>query len=239
MDKCPGMRIIMRLKYIKGSEDYVAGSEYTVNTPEEYKGTWNALFNNGCDKKINLEIGMGKGNFITALARLHPDMNYIGIERYSSVLLKAVKKRESMDGCRNLLFLCADAAKIDSYFSAGEVSKIYLNFSDPWPKERHAKRRLTSPLYLKLYEGILSDDGCVEFKTDNKGLFDYSLEQFKKRGWKIFYLDYNIHNGETPEDKAAYRLKDGQENVMTEYEEKFSAKGNPIMKLTAYKPEEA
>lgn len=209
----------MRLRHIPGSEEAVAASPYVVQNPELQKGKWHTLFGN--TNPIAIEVGMGKGKFIMEMARENPDCNYLGIERYSSVLLRGLEKREELE-VRNLWFLCVDAKDLGNLFEQGEVDKIYLNFSDPWPKDRHAKRRLTSPDFMKVYDGILAKEGSVEFKTDNQGLFTYSLEAIPAAGWKI--LDYTLDLHHSP-------MAEG--NVMTEYEIKFSAKGNPIYKLIA------
>ena len=169
---------------------------------------------------------MGKGQFLTQLARLHPEINYVGIERYTSVLLRAVEKLERQEEKpENLLFICMDARELPEVFAESEVAKLYLNFSDPWPKDRHANRRLTSRQFLERYEKILTADGRVEFKTDNRGLFDFSLGEIEPAGWKLELSTYDLH--------ADAKLMQG--NVMTEYEEKFSAKGNPICKMVIYK----
>lgn len=176
----------------------------------------------GNDNPIQIEVGMGKGRFIMELAQQNPDINYIGIERYSSVLLRGLQKRAQLE-LNNIYFMCIDAKNMADYFAPGEVDKIYLNFSDPWPKDRHAKRRLTSPDFMTVYDQILAADGTVEFKTDNKGLFDYSLEAIPEAGWTITAHTFDLHHD--PVMCAG--------NVMTEYEEKFSSMGNPICKLIA------
>ncbi len=162
----------MRLRNVQGSQEKILENPYTIQTDgtngEDYRGKWNAQFFQN-DHPIHIEIGMGKGQFITALARKHPEINYIGIEKYSSVLVRALDKRESLE-TDNLLFLRMDAETINEYFAEGEVSGIYLNFSDPWPKDRHAKRRLTSENFLSRYSKILKRDGFLQFKTDNRPL---------------------------------------------------------------------
>ncbi len=163
----------MRLRHIPGAEEQIAESPFVVQKPEEYRGRWNELFGN--DHPIEIEVGMGKGKFIMELAQAHPDINYIGIERYSSVLLRGLQKRAELE-LANILFLCIDAKDMADFFGQGEVSRIYLNFSDPWPKDRHAKRRLTSVNFMEVYDKILKEEGVVEFKTDNGGLFDLSME---------------------------------------------------------------
>lgn len=209
----------MRLRHIPGSEKEIAASPYVVQNPEEKKGRWNEVFGN--ERPIEIEVGMGKGRFIMELASLHPDINYVGIERYPSVLLRGLQKREGLE-LDNIFFMCVDAKNLMDIFEPGEVQKIYLNFSDPWPKDRHAKRRLTSEEFMEVYDKILKPDGVVEFKTDNKGLFDYSLEAIPGEVWEIKEFTYDLHQSEM-----------GEGNVMTEYEEKFSSKGNPIYKLVA------
>ncbi|MCC8059759.1 MAG: tRNA (guanosine(46)-N7)-methyltransferase TrmB [Clostridiales bacterium] len=209
----------MRLRHIPGSEQAVAVSPYVVQRPGDYRGHFRELFDN--DNPLEIEIGMGKGRFIMELAVRNPEINYIGIERYSSVLLRALQKREGLE-LPNLRFLCEDAGDLAEIFAPGEVTRIYLNFSDPWPKDRHAKRRLTSPEFLKVYDQILAAEGVVEFKTDNQGLFAYSLESIPAAGWRIECYTEDLHHSDMAEG-----------NVMTEYEMKFSALGNPICKLIA------
>lgn len=214
----------MRLRHIRGAEETIAASPYVVQEPKMQKGRWEEVFGN--KNPIYIEVGMGKGRFIMELARLHPENNYIGIERYSSVLLRALQKMEEME-FPNIRFMCVDAKELGEMFEKGEVSQIYLNFSDPWPKDRHAKRRLTSPEFMKVYQQILAEDGRVEFKTDNKGLFEYSLEAIPEAGWKITEKTFDLHNSPMAEG-----------NVMTEYEMKFSSEGQPICKLVAVYPKE-
>lgn len=209
----------MRLRHIPGAEEMIAESPYVIRNPEQYKGRWARVFGN--DNPIHIEVGMGKGRFLMELARQNPRINYIGIEMYSSVLLKAIQKRSGADETANVWFLRIDARTLSDIFGPGEVEKIYLNFSDPWPKDRHAKRRLTSPRFLAVYDRILKEDGDVEFKTDNRELFDYSMEAIPAAGWRITQYTYDLHH-------SPY----GDGNVMTEYEEKFSSEGKPICKLT-------
>ena len=161
------------------------------------------------------------------MAQKNPDINYIGIELYSSVLLRAVQKMEELEKENNvpgnIRFLCVDARKLGEIFAAEEIDRIYLNFSDPWPKDRHAKRRLPSKEFLALYDKFLKKDGQLEFKTDNKDLFDFSLEEIKEAGWELPVVTFDLHNDSV--------LNEG--NVMTEYETRFSQMGNPICKLIA------
>lgn len=209
----------MRLRNIPGAEEVVSNSPYCIQNPTELKGKWHSFFGN--ENPIHIEVGMGKGKFIMQLAALHPDINYIGIERYTSVLLRAVQKMEEQP-LPNIHFLCIDAATLPEIFDKDEVSLIYLNFSDPWPKDRHAKRRLTSREFLARYDQFLKKDGHIEFKTDNQDLFTFSLQEIEESPlWKLDASTRDLHN-----DPA---LNEG--NIMTEYEEKFSSMGNPICKL--------
>lgn len=213
----------MRLRNIPGADDVIRRHPIAVKESKEYKGKWNALFEN--ENPIHIEIGMGKGQFILTLAKQNPQINYIGIERYSSVLLRALEKFDTEEFCEltNVRFICMDAMELPDVFEAEEVEKIYLNFSDPWPKKRHARRRLTSIVFFAQYDKVLAKDGVVEFKTDNRPLFEFSLEQVEEAGWKLLGSTFDLHH-----DAAM-----NQGNVMTEYEEKFSAQGNPIHKLIA------
>lgn len=211
----------MRLRNIPGADEIVSNSPFCIQDPVANKGNWADYFGN--TNPIHMEIGMGKGRFIMDLAKLNPNINYIGIERYTSVLLRAVQKMEE-NPLPNVRFLCIDAATLPEIFAEGEINRIYLNFSDPWPKDRHARRRLTSSDFLERYDQILATNGRLEFKTDNVGLFDFSLEEINNsEKWHIDVHTYDLH-----EDPM---LNFG--NVMTEYEEKFSSKGNPICKLIA------
>lgn len=210
----------MRLRNVPGSREAIADNNMAINEPTELKGKWKEEFGN--DNPIRIEIGMGKGKFITTLAMENPDINYIGIEKYSSVLIRAIERCEEIE-VSNLRFIRMEAEYICDVFEKGEVDRIYLNFSDPWPKDRHAKRRLTSKQFFERYDVILKKDGIVEFKTDNDLLFQFSLEQVPEAGWELIEQTWDLHNDE--------RLMHG--NVMTEYESKFSQMGNPIHKLIA------
>lgn len=213
----------MRLRNIPRAENTLKNSEMVIKEPFSFKSQWqNTIFQNS--QPIHIEIGMGKGQFILELARRNPLINYIGIERYSSVLLRAVEKIEDPMDYPNLRFICMDAADISEVFAPSEVSRIYLNFSDPWPKARHARRRLTSAEYFQRYDQILILDGQVEFKTDNRELFDFSVEQLHTSPlWEMTDCTYDLHNDPT--------MNIG--NVMTEYETKFSSMNHPICKLIA------
>lgn len=207
----------MRLRNVTGSREVIAACDYVIHNPQECRGKWHEVFGN--DSPIRIEIGMGKGRFIMDLARQNPDVNYVGIEKYSSVLIRGIQKLEA-DPLPNLYFIRMEAEEITSVFGAGEVDRIYLNFSDPWPKDRHAKRRLPSREFLHRYDEILIPDGVIEFKTDNHDLFQFALDELEPAGWKILQMTENLHNNA--------QMMEG--NVMTEYEEKFSALGNPICK---------
>lgn len=210
----------MRLRNIPGADEAIAKSPYCIQEPSTRKGCWHEVFGN--EHPIQIEIGMGKGQFLMQLAKEHPDINYVGIERYSSVLLRALQKMDA-EPLENIRFLCIDAATLPEIFKKGEVDKIYLNFSDPWPKDRHAKRRLTSRQFFARYDEILKPKGVVEFKTDNHDLFTFSLEEVEAAGWTLMAHTFDLHHDAV--------LNAG--NIMTEYEEKFSALGNPIHKLIA------
>ena len=213
----------MRLRNIPGAQDAILESPYVVQEPQTKKGHWTEVF----EKKqpLHIEVGMGKGRFLMDLARLHPEINYVGIEMYDSVLLRALQKREELEEkgevYSNLFFMRVDARLLPEIFEKGEADKIYLNFSDPWPKARHAKRRLTTREILARYDKILVPDGKVEFKTDNKGLIEFSLEEVKETKWNLDAFTFDLHHNE--------EMVKG--NVMTEYEEKFSLMGNPICKM--------
>lgn len=213
----------MRLRNIRGSKEMIQESPFVVQKPEEKKGSWKTVFVK--EQPVHIEVGMGKGRFLMDMARLHPEINYIGIEMYDSVLLRAIQRREQQEEpLPNLFFLRMDARELPEVFAPGEVEKIYLNFSDPWPKERHAKRRLTSREFLARYQQILKPEGRVEFKTDNRALFEFSLEEIREAGWETEAVTWDLHHDE--------KLVQG--NVMTEYEEKFSSMGNPIHKVITY-----
>lgn len=217
----------MRLRNIPRAESVLEACKEVVKNPQDLHGNWKQEFGN--DHPLHIEIGMGKGQFLLTLAAQNPQINYIGIERYSSVLLRAVEKYQEHEASgegapKNIRFICMDAHDLPAVFAPSEVSRIYLNFSDPWPKARHARRRLTSGDFFKLYDKVLTPDGTVEFKTDNRPLFDFSVEELENS--ELFALDqlsYDLHNDSTM----------NQGNIMTEYEAKFSSMGNPICKLIA------
>lgn len=213
----------MRLRNVTGSREVIAASPYVIQEAlqPDCAGAWNKVFGNS--QPVFIEIGMGKGKFIHTMAREHTDINFVGIEKYSSVLLRAIQKMEQEE-LPNLKFLRMEAEDITRVFGSGEVDRIYLNFSDPWPKDRHAKRRLPSREFLQRYRVILKADGRLEFKTDNRELFDFALAELAPAGWCAEAVTYDLHHDE--------KLMEG--NVMTEYEEKFSGMGNPICKYVIY-----
>lgn len=212
----------MRLRNIKGSRENIQASKYVVQEYREQKGKWRELFGN--DHPIHIEIGMGKGRFLMDMATLHPEINYVGIEKYSSVLLRGIQKQEELQ-LPNVMFIRMEAEYITEVFAKDEVDRIYLNFSDPWPKDRHAKRRLESREFLKRYNEILVPEGVVEFKTDNMDLFEFALEEVEPAGWKLRQWTKDLHHD--PKMNAG--------TVMTEYEERFSSVGNPICKYVIYR----
>ncbi|NLC47861.1 MAG: tRNA (guanosine(46)-N7)-methyltransferase TrmB [Tenericutes bacterium] len=197
----------MRLKHIKNAEFIVESSPYVIDKPEDNKGFWNKVFNN--NNPIEIEIGMGKGKYIIEKARQNKNINYIGIEKYDSPLVNAIKilNNENLD---NLRIICFDAYNIDTIFD-NEISKIYLNFSDPWPKKRHTKRRLTSNIYLSKYDKVFKDEKSIEMKTDNDDLYEYSLISFEENGYEIIKTDTNY-----------------KDTITTEYEDKFISTGKNI-----------
>lgn len=212
----------MRLRNIPGAKDAILENKYVVQEPKTQKGKWNQCFLK--EQPVHIEVGMGKGRFLMDMARLHPDINYVGIEMYDSVLLRAIQKRENaQEELPNLYFIRMDARELPEVFGPHEVERIYLNFSDPWPKERHAKRRLTSRQFLERYDKILDPAGEIHFKTDNRPLFEFSLEEVQEAGWQLKGHTFDLH----------HNLVLCEGNVMTEYEEKFSSQGNPIHKLIA------
>lgn len=216
----------MRIRHIKGAEEMVAAHPLTINEPEKYKGNWRReVFGN--DAPLYLEIGTGMGTFIRESAIRHPEVDYVGIEMNSTVLLKAMRRYEKKaeeEGAEpggNLRFMRLDARLLEDCFGESEVDRIYLNFSDPWPKDKNANKRLTSPMFLARYKKVLKPEGTIEFKTDNRGLFDYSVETARQEGWEILAITYDLHADET--------MMEG--NIETEYEARFSAKGNKIGKM--------
>ncbi len=204
----------MRLKHIKGSEDIVFNNENVIKNPEMYLGKWNSVFKN--KNKIYLEIGSGKGSFILGKAKKHPNINFIAYEKYPSVLLGLLKKIEE-ENITNLKVICSDAYEIDKVFYK-EISRIYLNFSDPWPKKRHEKRRLTSLVFLNKYDKVFKNFKLIEQKTDNDDLFNYSIDNYKKSKYIILKKSTNYND-----------------TIKTEYEEKFIKAGKNINYVKVFK----
>ena len=208
----------MRLRNVKNAKEIVSNSKYIINNPKEYKGKYKEIFNN--NKPICLEIGMGKGDFIINMALEHPDINFIGLEKYQSIIVRAIEKLEKLE-LNNLKLICIDAKELDTVFDK-EIDTIYLNFSDPWPKKRHAKRRLTSDTFLPIYDKLFTGTKRIVQKTDNIALFEYSIISLSNYGYKIVDISLDLHSTD-------------KENIMTEYEKKFSGKGFKINYLEALK----
>lgn len=207
----------MRLRNIKGAHDIISMNNHFVDNPKAYKGKYNKLFNN--NNPIEIEIGMGKGNFIIEKAKRNPNINYIGIEKYATVLVYAMRKLEDID-LPNLKIINIDANEISDVFSK-EISKLYLNFSDPWPKKKHSDRRLTSHIFLDKYKDIFEKNCFIEMKTDNMNLFEYSLVSLSKGNYQLEEVFLDLYQN----------IDD--DNVQTEYEKKFVSLGMPIYKLIA------
>ncbi len=209
----------MRVRNRKGAGELLANHpQYVISNPEECRGKWSEIFGN--DHPIHIEVGSGKGAFITGMARQHPDINYIGIDIQLSVLSYALDKVLAA-GVPNVKLLRVDGSSLTNYFAPAEISRLYLNFSDPWPKKRHEKRRLTYKTFLETYQEILPEKGEIHFKTDNRGLFEYSLASFSQYGMTLQQVWLDLH------------ASDFEGNVMTEYEEKFSNKGQVIYRVEA------
>lgn len=209
----------MRVRNRKGAAEYLENNpQYVILNPEDSKGKWRQVFGN--DNPIHIEVGSGKGRFVTGMAAQNPNINYIGIDIQLSVLSYALDKVLA-SGLPNIKLLRVDGSSLTNYFEKGEVDLMYLNFSDPWPKTRHEKRRLTYKTFLETYEQILPDKGEIHFKTDNRGLFEYSLGSMSQYGMILKQVWLDLH------------ASDFEGNVMTEYEEKFSKKGQVIYRLEA------
>lgn len=208
----------MRMRYKPWAEDYLKKEPNIVDIDGSHVGRISEWFDN--DQPIYIEVGSGRGQFITTLAAKHPEINFISMEREKSVMIKVLDKVIEQ-GLTNIKLICNDAIELNDYFKDGEVSRLYLNFSDPWPKKRHTKRRLTYQTYLALYKQVLKDDGEIHFKTDNRGLFAYSLESMSQFGMYFTKINLNLHE------------EDDEENIETEYERKFSDKGSRIYRMEA------
>jgi len=209
----------MRLRKVKNAKERLTDGYYFIENPKDNKGNWHKVFNN--DNPIHIEIGCGKGQFIYTLSKQNPNINYIAIEKFDSVLLRVLEKIKE-ENIPNLKICIIDANEISEYFNENELDRIYLNFSDPWPKKHHAKRRLTSPLFLNQYRIILNKDGEIHFKTDNRGLFEYSLQSFNECNYSIYNISLDLHK-----DLEKYPF-----NITTEFEDKWSKLG-PIYRLEA------
>lgn len=211
----------MRSRYKPWAADLIdAHPAIVIPDPKNKKGSWREVFGNS--QPLHIEAGTGKGRFITGMAKQNPEINYIGIELFDSVIVTALETVLAEDGgIPNLRLLRVNANELESFFEKGEVDRLYLNFSDPWPKTRHAKRRLTHESFLKLYETVLPANGEIHFKTDNRGLFEYSLTSISEYGMLLKDVSLDLHANEP------------EWNIMTEYEEKFSKKGQPIYRLEA------
>lgn len=217
----------MRLRNIPGAGGAVRRSKYVIQEPKQYKGRYTEVF--GTSNPIQIEIGMGKGQFIIGMAKRNPDVNFIGIELYASVLYRALQKMEKLEkdgeAPQNLRFMCINARELSDVFGPEEIDRIYLNFSDPWPKGRHAKRRLPGRDFLRIYDTFLKKDGFLEFKTDNENLFEFALSELPEAKWSPKKIIYDMYKGP--------RKPEG--NVMTEYEEKFASAGRPIYQYIVYR----
>ena len=211
----------MRLKNVPGAREKIELSKYFVNNPSEYKGNFNKLFKN--NNPIHIEIGMGKGSFIVGMAKKYPEINFIGIEKYDSVLVRACEKLEEEE-LPNLYLISMDATDILNVFDK-EITTIYLNFSDPWPKNRHANRRLSSKLFLDKYKQISKENTHIIMKTDNRKLFEFSLQTFSENDFIFNDISLDLHSDE---DKV-------KDNVMTEYEKKFCNRNQVIYMVNTKK----
>lgn len=209
----------MRLRHKPGAADQIKQyAHYVIPNPTEQKGKWKQVFEK--EQPLHIEVGTGRGRFMVEMAKANPHINYIGIEKYTSVISDALDKLIEAE-VPNLKLLNVDAQKLTDFFEDGEVDRVYLNFSDPWPKVRHEKRRLTYKTFLKMYQQILHAEGEIHFKTDNQGLFEFSIMSMANFGMTIHFLSLDLHNS------------DFEGNIMTEYEEKFSSKGNRIYRVEA------
>lgn len=210
----------MRLRKDPRAEQYIEESDLVVSNPEEYKGKWHTVFKD--NQELHVEFGMGKGGFMLGMAKQNPHINYVGVERFETVVYKACKKAEREEAPSNLRFVCYNVAQCMDIFEKEEADRIYLNFSDPWPKNRHANKRLTHHKFLEKYSQILHLKGEIHFKTDNKNLFEFSLNELSAWDWKMKNISLDLH------------ASDIKGNVMTEYEERFSSMGMPIYRLECF-----
>jgi len=209
----------MRLRYVENAHQLIDDHPRLLSKPEQYKESWQSLFKK--EQPLYVEFGAGKGSFIINLAKQIPEANMLAFERNAKVVFKSIAKLEE-ETHDNFFIVCADVTNLKDIFADHSVDRIYLNFSDPWPKDRHAKRRLTHRGFLEKYKEILKQGGEIHFKTDNDDLFEFSVEEFRENGWELLVVTTDLHNSDYVEG-----------NVMTEYEEKFSSKGKNINKLIA------
>lgn len=203
----------MRLRNIKNAKEKIINSEYVIKNPYELKGKYNSIFGN--NNQLHIEIGMGKGKFLTEMALKYPDINFIGIEKYESILLRAVEKQEIYK-LKNLKFICLDALNLKDVFFH-EISCIYLNFSDPWPKKRHQKRRLTSLVFLDIYENLFKDEKVIIQKTDNIELFASSIKNINNYGYKFDEVSLDLANTDIENVETEYEMKFKRENIKINY----------------------
>ena len=207
----------MRLRNIPGARDAIAASPWVIQKPEDHCGSWKEIFGN--DRPLHLEIGTGKGRFIMQLAQEHPEINYIGIEKYSSVLLRCLEKQEELQ-LQNLFFIRGDATLLLDFFGPSEVDRIFINFCDPWTRQNKPKRRLTYRAFLDMYRQVLVPGGQIHFKTDNDPLFDFTLEEMQASGWETTCVTRDLHKSEWDKD-----------NIRTEFESKYAEQGIPIKRV--------
>ena len=211
----------MRLRKKPWADKELAINDKLLEEPEKYKGKWKEFFGN--DNPIHVEIGCGKGQFISKMSLKNPNINYIAVERQKLVIVTALRKSREMNVGNNLRFMCADVSDLLNYFEPNEIDRLYINFCDPWPRKKWAKRRLTHKNFLAIYENLFENGGEINFKTDNRGLFEFSLNEIEaQKGWIMKNITLDLHNS------------DFEGNIMTEYEEKFSSQGMPIYRLEAY-----
>lgn len=210
----------MRMRKKKHTEERIeACGALNIEKPEENFGKWREIAG---DRKLCLEIGCGKGSFVFGMAKKYPDRFFVAMEKVRDIFMLAMEKVKKDEEINNVLFVCGDAKDLTKIFAPGEIDEIYLNFSDPWPKARHEKRRLTYRGFLEMYKGLLAENGVLYFKTDNRPFFDFSLEEFPAAGYELSNVTFDLHNSEY-----------NAENVVTEYEATFSARGFTINRLVA------
>lgn len=207
----------MRVRKKSWAKQELETNERILHTPEAWQGRWSAYFGN--ENPIYLEIGCGKGRFLTQNALAYPEINFIGVEREPTIVATAARKLTPE--MKNIVFILGDVANLSQFFAPGELQRLYINFCDPWPKKKHAKRRLTHEIFLDSYKALFGDAAEIFFKTDNKGLFEFSLNSFCGNGWKLSNITLDLH-------QSGY-----EGNIMTEYEERFSKEGYPIYRLEA------